>query len=86
MPGIALLRPLSAVEVGPYLENRLRVAGTGRVRLAPGVDLEVHIGSDGETGWLLAEQQDGQERYREGHAADEDELLRLLGRVVKAAP
>ena len=47
VPGIALLRPLSAVEVGPYLENRLRVAGTGRVRLAPGVDLEVHRQTDG---------------------------------------
>ena len=51
-----------------------------------GVDLEVHVGSDGAIGWLLAEQRDGEERYREGHAADQDEVLRLLGRVVRAAP
>lgn len=42
VPGIALLRPLTSEEVGPYLENRLRVAGAARALLAPGTDIEVH--------------------------------------------
>ncbi|MBI5837801.1 MAG: AAA family ATPase [Candidatus Eisenbacteria bacterium] len=42
VPGIALLQPLGPDDVGPYLENRLRVAGSGRVRLGPGTGREVH--------------------------------------------
>ena len=37
----------SPEEVGPYLENRLRVAGNSRVRLAAGTHLEVHAHSGG---------------------------------------
>ena len=42
VPGIALLRPLTADEVGPYLVNRLHVAGVDRPLLAPGADAEVY--------------------------------------------
>lgn len=42
VPGIALLRPLTSEEVGPYLESRLRVAGAVRALLAAGTDVEVH--------------------------------------------
>ena len=42
VPGIARLQPLPPEDVGPYLENRLRVAGNSRVRVAPGTGADVH--------------------------------------------
>ena len=72
--------------IGPYHVAPIPGGGVQLEWRGRDLDLEVHIGGDGETSWLLAEKRDGAERYREGRAADQDEILRLLGRVVKAAP
>jgi hypothetical protein len=76
----------AGARIGPYHVAPIPGGGVLLEWRGRGVAPEVHVGSDGAIGWLLAEERDGEERYREGHAADQDEVLRLLGRVVKAAP
>jgi hypothetical protein len=74
----------AGARIGPYHVAPIPGGGVLLEWRGRGVALEVHVGSDGALGWLLAEEQGGEERYREGRAADADEVLRRLGRSPRA--